>query len=115
MEASFYSLSRCIYVRAHQLQWQNNLSPGWPVWGACRAWTVISGGDPLDFFFSLVAICGCCAAADKSGLLAVAVLILQALAMAVTAILGHIQVVTNMKLHDDFCARSPTNNYVLRL
>lgn len=68
-----------------------------------------------DRLLCLAAICGCCAAADKSALLALAVLILEALAMTVTVILGHIQIVTNMKLHDYFHARSPTNNCFLHL
>lgn len=65
VEAWFYSQSRCIYFRAHQLQWQNNLAPSWPICCASRALTAISKGDPSDFFFSVASSCGCCAAAER--------------------------------------------------
>lgn len=45
----------------------------------------------------------------------VAVLILQAPARTVTAILGPIQIVTDMKLCDYFHARSPTSNSFMHL
>lgn len=68
MEAWFYNLSRCIYFRACQLQWQNNLAVGWPDWCASRAWTCLPEHlwrRLIRLLFLLAAICGCCAAADK--------------------------------------------------